>query len=156
MLHFNISRVIIITIEYVICLFQCCEKAQVTSEEIFFELGDTEVNDYIISGERNVTMRCGFMYLPFGYRAEIKIKHKGVIVAENNGKGRSTSYTITGVTPNDGGDYSCTVVYGRLYYGCKSTCVRNQTLYVAKCNDAVALWYSASMVLLAVLGTLVV
>lgn len=65
------------------------------------------MNEVIFVGERNNVMRCGMTTL----HTAVRIEHKGILVAYNNGTVNRENLMITKVTENDGGKYSCTAVY---------------------------------------------
>lgn len=91
-----------------LCFLSCCYQAFGRSQEIFFELENSNVNEIIFIGERDIVMRCGLTSLPY---SDIKIEHAENIVAYNNRTGNCVNYTIMEVRSNDGGNYLCTANY---------------------------------------------
>lgn len=78
----------------------------VGAREIYFLLGDSDVNEVVFVGERDIVMRCGVTSLP---PADVKIQHNGIIVANNSKLGRDLQYSITEIKIEDGGNYTCTI-----------------------------------------------
>lgn len=94
------------------------------SQDIFFQLEDSEVNEVIFIGEKDIVMACVVTSL---LPANIKIEHNKKIVTYNNGTGNCVKYIIKEVKENDGGNYTCTAVYDSISGG---QIIQNTTLHL--------------------------
>lgn len=93
-----------ITVVAVAYIIHCSLLVFVGSQEIFFELKDSEINEVIYIGERDIEMRCGVTSL---LHADLIIDHNGTVVATSTGN--TVTYVIEEITQSDGWTFICTV-----------------------------------------------
>ncbi|KAJ8030564.1 hypothetical protein HOLleu_27018 [Holothuria leucospilota] len=93
-----------ITVVVVAYIIRCSLLVFVGSQEIFFELKDSEINEVIYIGERDIEMRCGVTSL---LHADLIIDHNGTVVATSTGN--TVTYVIEEITQSDGWTFTCAV-----------------------------------------------